>query len=188
MDGVPSLWERRYNLSSADSFSCYRPPRRENLPATDIPQPRTASLHRHFRCHLPSLFLAFFADLVLSSFLFHQVFFFFFFGSATVPLAARESPLTRRMDDLRISSRSLSLVRSRYHRRSTGILHFVFFPQFSLPPFFFLSLSPPGGFHRFHEPTRSPASPSYRKQRRCPLCRDAARFDERVIHVRRPGK
>lgn len=58
--------------------------------------------------------------LALSSVLFFHARFFFFFGSTTVPLAARESPLTRRMDDLRISSRSLSLVRSRYRRRSSA--------------------------------------------------------------------
>jgi len=134
VDGVPSLWERRYNLSSADSFPCYRPPRRENHPSSDISQLRTASpfpppsviplprlfrRSRSFLLSLPSV-----------------GFFFFFFSSATVPLAARESPLTRRMDDLRISSRSLSLVRSRYRRPSIGIHHFVFFLQFSLLPFF----------------------------------------------------
>lgn len=187
MDGVPSLWERRYNLSSADSFPCYRPPRRENHPLARYPATPYGLAPPPFppplAIPLPRL-LRRSRSLLLS--LLPAGFFFFFFGSTTVPLAARESPLTRRMDDLRISSRSLSLVRSRYRRRSAGIFYSVFFSQFSLLPFFSLSL--PGGFHRFHEPTRSPPSPSYRRQRRCPLCRDAARFDERVIRVRRSGK
>lgn len=143
VDGVPSLWERRYNLSSADSFPCYRPPRRENHPSPGIPQPRNGLAPPPFppslAIPLPRLLRrsrSFLLSLPPAGF-----FFFFFFGSTTVPLAARESPLTRRMDDLRISSRSLSLVRSRYRRRSAGIFYSVFFSQFSLLPFFFLSLS-----------------------------------------------
>jgi len=137
VDGVPSLWEQRYNLSFADSFSCYQPPRRENYPSSDIPQLwlRSTAISTATRRPSSSPSSPILSSPPFSSF---SRFFFFFFGSATVPLAARESPLTRRMDDLRISSRSLSLVRSRYRRRSASILHSVFFSQFSLLLFFSL--------------------------------------------------
>lgn len=105
--------------------------------------------------------------------------FFFFFGSATVPLAARESPLTRRMDDLRISSRSLSLVRSRYRRRLLSPLlwrvprhHCLFPPQFSDSSFLFAGdgfLSPPSSHARVPPPYRNLI------ERPCLLCRDATR-------------
>lgn len=140
MDGVPSLWERRYNLSSADSFPCYRPPRRENHPLVRYPATPYGRAPPPFPPTIPAVSLPHLLrrsrPLLLS--LPPAGFFFFFFCSATVPLAARESPLTRRMDDLRISSRSLSLVRSRYRRRSAGILRSIFFSQFSLLPFFSL--------------------------------------------------
>lgn len=99
----------------------------------------------------------------------------FFFGSTTVPLAARESPLTRRMDDLRISSRSLSLVRSRYRRHPSAHLRAALSstPP-ALPPFFFHGHGAAStGFPR--RTTRAPrVLPSYR--RHCLyrlLCRDA---------------
>lgn len=149
VDGVPSLWERRYNLSSADSFLSSLDFPAMKTPSSDVLLPCTASLYRYFHYRSLSLFLSSpttISSLAFSSFLFSSSiagFFFLFFGSATVPLAARESPLTRRMDDLRISSRSLSLVRSRYRSRSSvsSILSFslaVFVFPFSSP-----AVSPP---------------------------------------------
>lgn len=112
--------------------------------------PCTASLYRHFHYCSLSLFLSSsttISSLALSSFLFSSSiagFFFLFFGSATVPLAARESPLTRRMDDLRISSRSLSLVRSRYRPRSSVSFILSFSPSHSFRfSFFSPAASPP---------------------------------------------
>lgn len=151
MDGVPSLWERRYNLSSADSFLGSLDFPAMKTPSSDVLLPCTVSLYRHFHYRLLSLFLLFpttTSSLALSSFLFFTSiagFFFLFFGSATVPLAARESPLTRRMDDLRISSRSLSLVRSRYRSRSpvSSILSFSASHSFRFTLFFLRAVSPP---------------------------------------------
>lgn len=140
VDSVLFLWERRYNLSSADSFPCSRP-----SPSRKPPRPMSCSSVRPRSTAISTIARrsSFSHRLVLSSVLFFQARFFFFFGSTTVPLAARESPLTRRMDDLRISSRSLSLVRSRYRRRSSASSAFcLFLPVFArsffsqrLPPF-----------------------------------------------------
>lgn len=160
VDGVPSLWERRYNLSSADSFLSSLDFPAMKTPSSDVLLLCTASLYRYFLYRSLSLFLSSpttISSLAFSSFLFSfsiAGFFFLFFGSATVPLAARESPLTRRMDDLRISSRSLSLVRSRYRSRSSVSSILSFSPSRSFRFSFFF----PGGFsHRFHDPTRSSA-------------------------------
>lgn len=149
VDGVPSLWERRYNLSSADSFLSSLDFPAMKTPSSDVLLPCTASLYRYFH-YRSSLFLWSFttiSSLAFSSFLFSSSivgFFFLFFGSATVPLAARESPLTRRMDDLRISSRSLSLVRSRYRSRSSVSFILSFSPSYSFRfSFFPLAVSPP---------------------------------------------
>lgn len=126
--------------------------------------------------------------------------FFFFFGSATVPLAARESPLTRRMDDLRISSRSLSLVRSRYRCRASHLALASNALSFSRAAsssfarsFFFLSFFSTSRWL----PTRAfLLRPSLLLSLVVLLItggvlvpgvrHDATHFDERVIRVRRP--
>lgn len=191
MDGVPSLWERRYNLSSADSSLAPDPPypsRRENPLIRCLATPYGLALPP-FPPALVVLLPRLLRRLVLSYFLALPAGFFFFFGSATVPLAARESPLTRRMDDLRISSRSLSLVRSRYRRRPL--------PPRLPPPVFFLRTFPtlplflpvrrlsfpPSPRARVPPPYRSRASLSF-------VSRDATRAltKESSARVRRPGK
>lgn len=123
---------------------------RENLPCPMSRNPRLRHFHPSLGVLLPRAILT--PTRSPSRFLSPgEPGFFLFFGSTTVPLAARESPLTRRMDDLRISSRSLSLVRSRYRRRSSPrvlLSTLSFSPsQFSLVFFF---PRPPV----FHEPTR----------------------------------
>lgn len=169
MDGVPSLWERRYNLSSADSFLSSLDFPAMKTPSSDVLLPCTASLYRYFHYRSLSLFLrssTTISSLALPSFLFSSSiagFFFLFFGSATVPLAARESPLTRRMDDLRISSRSLSLVRSSLSFSLLRIFHSTFFSLSQFPLFLFLL---PGGFSTDSTIQRAhPPSPSCLSQR-----------------------
>lgn len=152
MDGVPTLWEQRYNLSSADSslrsppFPISPPPPFPHLaaktPSSDVSQSRMIPLSTAVSnaVLLPYLFRRFVSSFFLLRTTQPGASSSFFFGSATVPLAARESPLTRRMDDLRISSRSLSPVRSRYRRHPSAHL-----PPLCLPPRSFpLLLRPPG--------------------------------------------
>lgn len=186
VDGVPSLWERRYNLSSADSFLAWLGdlPAAKTIPLVlpDVSQqpPDTLSLHRHIyrrRSRRPSRFSSLFLSLSLPSLHPHPPALLFFFGSATLPLAARESPLTRRMDDLRISSRSLSPVRSRYRSQSPApstpwyppfclsLAVFVFLQAFSSSPICLFPSTPSGGgfstaFPRANAPARLP--PPYR--------------------------
>lgn len=57
VDGVPSLWERRYNLSSADSFLGSLDFAAMKTPSSDVLLPCTASLYRHFHYYSLSLFL-----------------------------------------------------------------------------------------------------------------------------------
>lgn len=229
MDGVPSLWERRYNLSFADSFLArlgdlpvaktippvlpdvsqqalspraryaVAPP--PYLPPSFSRRPSRFPHDLHPLASSPYLFLPFALSIPPFSFPLPPSLR-FFFGSATLPLAARESPLTRRMDDLRISSRSLSPVRSRYRSQSSvpyvpvasAVLSFS--RGFRVPSSFFFPLPQPsqpfrpsflhalsgGGFSTAFPPEPTCAlllvlllSLSLHRQprRRCPLCRDA---------------
>lgn len=173
-------------------FPCSRsflfPSRRENPLIRCLANPYSLALPP-FPSTLVVLLPRLLRRLALSSFLALPAGFFFFFGSATVPLAARESPLTRRMDDLRISSRSLSLVRSRYRRRPSASSSATVFFLRSFPtlPFF---LPVRRLLHRLHAPAFHLFIAAGRP---CPLCRAAlwrrnhprARSASRQINSRR---